>query len=198
MREHQRARHEVLRRCARVVGGVERPLGDGDVPGGGDERRELFVRDGRRADRERVDMHVVRRRLLRVVVVGAHAERARRDRIIASGSSVRDHRLATPACSLASTFSMLKLAGSCRGGNSTSVVSMLRDVHLCRHQHPGPVHHPVVVGVRRDVGPFVRVGAQVEDLRDAQLGERLGPDLQGARARVARGRRSSSCRTASR
>ena len=128
--EHERAGHEVLRGCTRVVGGIERPLGHGDVPGGVDERRELFVRDGRRADREGVDLHEVRRRLLRVVVVGAHAERARGDRIIVSGSSVRDHRLAAPACSLASTFSTLKLAGSCRGGNSTSVVSMLA-TYIC-------------------------------------------------------------------
>ena len=42
------------------------------------------------------------------------------------------------------------------------------------------VEEPVVVGVGGDVGPLVGVGAQVEDLRDAQIGERLGPNSQGA------------------
>ena len=36
--------------------------------------------------------------------------------------------------------------------------------------------HPILVRVRRDVGALEGVGAQVEELRDAQRHERLGPD----------------------
>ena len=39
---------------------------------------------------------------------------------------------------------------------------------------------PVPVGVRGDVGPLVGVRPQVEHLRHAQVGERLGPDLHRA------------------
>src|SRR5262245_58325114 len=39
-------------------------------------------------------------------------------------------------------------------------------------------HHPVVVGVARDVGPLVGVGAEVEDLWETQRCERLSPDAQ--------------------
>src|SRR5262249_3699719 len=47
--------------------------------------------------------------------------------------------------------------------------------------HAGTVgDQPVVVGVRRDVGALVGVGAEVEELRDAQGRERLGPDAHGA------------------
>ena len=51
----------------------------------------------------------------------------------------------------------------------------LGDVGPRRDQQEGVVEKPVVVGVRRDVGPLMRVGPQVEDLRNPQLGERLGP-----------------------
>ena len=71
----------------------------------------------------------------------------------------------TPACSFAITCSRLKLADFCRCGNSTSVLSMLGHVGLRRGEHEDAVEHPVVVGVRRDVGPLVGVGAQVEQLR---------------------------------
>ena len=42
------------------------------------------------------------------------------------------------------------------------------------------VEDPVVVGVRRDVGALERIRPQVEELRDPQRDERLGPDLQRA------------------
>src|SRR3954452_20742308 len=42
------------------------------------------------------------------------------------------------------------------------------------------VEEPVPAGVRRGVGPFEGVGPEVEDLRQAQRGERFGPDPQGA------------------
>src|SRR6186997_1701400 len=41
-------------------------------------------------------------------------------------------------------------------------------------------HEEVVEGVRGNVRALVRVRAQVEDFRDAELGERLGPDSQRA------------------
>lgn len=47
------------------------------------------------------------------------------------------------------------------------------------HDQEGVTEQPVVAGVRRDVGLFDRIGAQVEHLRQAQLGEGLGPDAQG-------------------
>ena len=75
-----------------IVGRVERPLGHGDVAGGVDERRELLVGHRRRVDREGVDPHPVGRRLLRVVVVGAHRERARRDRIIGRSAVIGSGR----------------------------------------------------------------------------------------------------------
>ena len=43
------------------------------------------------------------------------------------------------------------------------------------------IQQPVPIGVGGDVGTFVGIGEQVEDLRHPQLGEWFGPDLQGAR-----------------
>src|SRR3954468_4826274 len=56
-------------------------------------------------------------------------------------------------------------AYDCRGRN--------KDAGSIRHQ-------PVVVGVRRDVSAFVRIGAQVVELGDAKGRERFGPDAQSA------------------
>ena len=44
------------------------------------------------------------------------------------------------------------------------------------------IEEPVVIRVRGDVRELVRVGPQVEELGQAQLGERLRPDLQRALA----------------
>src|SRR5208337_3130208 len=52
------------------------------------------------------------------------------------------------------------------------------DVLLRRNEQKGMVERPVVVGVRRDVGPLVRVDTEVEDFWHAQRGERLAPDPQ--------------------
>lgn len=41
-------------------------------------------------------------------------------------------------------------------------------------------HEEVVEGVRRNVGALIGIGPQVEEFRDPQLGEWLGPDPQGA------------------
>src|SRR5262245_24077548 len=40
----------------------------------------------------------------------------------------------------------------------------LPDKLLCRHEQEDVVQQPIVIGVGRDVGSFVRVEAQVEDL----------------------------------
>src|SRR5262245_19919130 len=49
---------------------------------------------------------------------------------------------------------------------------------LRRHTDVGMVHPPVVVRVRRDVRPFVRIGPHVEELRKPQRHKRLTPDPQ--------------------
>ena len=77
---------------------------------------------------------------------------------------------------------MLKLDGRWLGGYSLKVARNGRHDGLRRDERTRAVRHePVVVGVRRDVRALVRVRPQVEEFRDTQLGERLGPDLQGAR-----------------
>src|SRR5262244_2616898 len=47
-------------------------------------------------------------------------------------------------------------------------------------QDPGVGHEPVVIRVRGNIGPLVGVGAQIEHLRKAQLGEGFGPNAHGA------------------
>src|SRR3954469_11455129 len=39
-------------------------------------------------------------------------------------------------------------------------------------------HLPVVIGIRRDVSTFIRIGMQIEELRKTEYGKGLGPDLQ--------------------
>ena len=74
-REDERAGHEVLGRSARERARIERALGDGDVARLVDEGREQAVRDLERVDPEALDADAVRRRLLRIVRVGAHPVR---------------------------------------------------------------------------------------------------------------------------
>src|SRR5215471_15510110 len=57
----------------------------------------------------------------------------------------------------------------------------LADDVLGGNTDEGVVEPPVVVGVRRDVRPFVRVGAQIEELRKPQCRKRLTPDSQRSR-----------------
>ena len=54
----------------------------------------------------------------------------------------------------------------------------LRDQGRRRQREVVIFEEPVPVGVRRHIRPLVGIGAQVEQLRDAQDGERLEPDLQ--------------------
>jgi hypothetical protein len=77
--EHERAGAQHVRQRARIVLPVGPDLGDGDVAGRLDELAELPVGDRRAIDPEAVDAHLMRRRLLRIVPVGAHAERAALD-----------------------------------------------------------------------------------------------------------------------
>jgi hypothetical protein len=76
--EHRRGRRQQLRPGPRVASRVGRALGHRDVPGGPDETAELGIGHRMRVDPEAVDRDRMRRRLLRVVVVGAHPERAAR------------------------------------------------------------------------------------------------------------------------
>ena len=50
------------------------------------------------------------------------------------------------------------------------------DLHGAKHE--GAVDHPVVIGVRVVLRLLERVAPQVEEQRQAQLDERLAPDLQ--------------------
>src|SRR5580704_15110357 len=56
----------------------------------------------------------------------------------------------------------------------------LADHGLSRDDHVPLGEHPIVVCVRGNVGPLVGVCPQIEQLGQAQLRERFGPDLQGA------------------
>ena len=47
-------------------------------------------------------------------------------------------------------------------------------------QDPGIGHEPVVIRVRGNIGPLVGVGAQIEHLREAQLGKGFGPNAHGS------------------
>ena len=89
-------------------------------------------------------------------------------------------RTSSDASSFSTTWSIVKLAASWRGGNSSNVCRNCVDDGRRRQDDVGVVEQPVVVGVRRDVGALERVRAQVEELRHAQRHERLGPDLQRA------------------
>ena len=62
-----------------IVGGVDGALGDGDVPGVGDERGEVLVRHLVPVELEVGDRSFVHRPLVGIELVGAHQERAARD-----------------------------------------------------------------------------------------------------------------------
>src|SRR5262245_45302032 len=53
----------------------------------------------------------------------------------------------------------------------------LPDDALRRHTDIGMVHPPVVIRVRRDVCPFIRIRPQIEELRKPQRCERFLPYL---------------------
>src|ERR1044071_1196005 len=59
-------------------------------------------------------------------------------------------------------------------------VNELRDQGLRRNRQERQLEHPVVVGIRRDVGAFVRIHAQVVHFWRTQAGERFAPDLDGS------------------
>ena len=72
--EHGRPGHQRFGAGARILRRVGLPLGHGDVSGAADERRELPVGHAVPVDPETVHHDLVRRRLLRIVLVGAHPE----------------------------------------------------------------------------------------------------------------------------
>ena len=86
-----------------------------------------------------------------------------------------------PSLSLDMTSSRLKLAAFWRCGYSLKRRQELADIVLRGNHQEDVIHQPVVIGVRGDVGALVRIGAQVEDLGNPQVDERLRP--QGQRAR---------------
>ena len=49
-------------------------------------------------------------------------------------------------------------------------------VVLCGYQEEDVVEQPIIVRIRGNVGPFVRVRAEIEDLRYPQIGKRIGPE----------------------
>ena len=113
--EDHRPGDQVLRRRTGEVRRVERAFGHGDVAGRRDERRVLGVRHGGARDQEVPHLDGARRRLLGVVRVGPHPERAGRDphEVVR-----RAHALGRPALSLFKASVMPNDAASCRGGNS--------------------------------------------------------------------------------
>ena len=96
----------------------------------------------------------------------------------ASGSVALTARPSSAASSFSTTWSIVKLAAFCRGGNSLNVSRNCATTAVAGQRDVGVVEEPVVVGVRGHVGALERVGAQVEQLRDAQRHERLRPDPQ--------------------
>ena len=91
-------------------------------------------------------------------------------------------RVARNFSSSSTAWLIVNDAGSCRGGNSLNVSRNCVDDRGAVEHQVDAVDQPVPVGVRRDVGALERVGAQVEQLRRPQWGERLEPDLQRALA----------------
>ena len=75
----QRTRRQHLRRRAGIVGGIQRPLGHGDIDGRLDEFRELTIGDGQGVDEEGTDLDAMLRRFLGVVPIRPHKERAALD-----------------------------------------------------------------------------------------------------------------------
>ena len=94
---------------------------------GARRRRPRRCRLGRRASDDAGE------RSARPILVQCH----RISRRFSSRSEPRAAQLLPPApsCSLAITWSRLKLADFCRCGNSTNVSSICADVGLCRYEH---------------------------------------------------------------
>ena len=88
---------------------------------------------------------------------------------------------AAPCCIFSTTLLMLKLPAFWLGGNSLNVARNSPTMSLRRHEDKRVADHPVVIGVRRDVGPFVGVHPQIEDLGQPQFSERFGPNRHRAR-----------------
>ena len=77
--EDERARLQHVRQRVWIILRFRRDLREGDVTRRFDEGAELGIRHRRAVDPEIIDRDAVRRRLLRIVPVGAHAKRAAGD-----------------------------------------------------------------------------------------------------------------------
>ena len=74
-----------------------------------------------------------------------------------------------------------KLPGLWRGGNCWKLMQMLADDRLRRDEHEGVLDEPAHVVAGFVLGPFERVGSQIEQLRQAKLHQRLRPDIKAMR-----------------
>ncbi len=74
-----------------------------------------------------------------------------------------------------------KLPGRCRGGNCLEALQMLADDRLRGDEHERMLDEPAHVIAGFVLGPFERIGSQVEQLRQAKLHHRLRPDSQAVR-----------------
>ena len=92
-RENQRSRAEHMWQGSGVILGIWLQLRKGYVAGCIDEAEKIAIRDGGEIDPEPVDLHPVRRRLFRIVVVGAHVERVAGYPNHPVGASLRDGHL---------------------------------------------------------------------------------------------------------
>ena len=83
---------------------------------------------------------------------------------------------------LSSTWSSEKLPTFWLGGNSLNVARNFPTYCLRRHQQEDVVDPPVRCSPCRMVGLLERIGAQVEELGQAQRHERLLPDIEAVGA----------------
>src|SRR5262245_24556074 len=112
---------------------------------------------------------------------------------------MRASRVAGPRVSMQGSFaaarSLLKLFHHLVNAKSSSFLTRreflerleeLADDLLRGHTDKGVVEPPVVVRVRRDVGPLVGIRSQIEEFRKAQGGEGLAPHPQRSRGALLR------------
>jgi len=91
-REHERSRAEHMWQGSRVILRIWLQLRKGYVAGCIDEAEKIAIGDRGAVDPEPVDLHPVRRRLFRIVVVGSHMERVAGNPNHPVGASLRDNR----------------------------------------------------------------------------------------------------------
>ena len=75
-----------------------------------------------------------------------------------------------------------KEPGFWRGGNCWKLIRCCADDRLRRDEHEGVLDEPAHVIARLVLRPLERIGAQVEQQRQAELHQRLRPDRRGPAA----------------